>query len=162
VHLIVLGVHQDPAARCRCTAWNSSRRTAVGFGSDAISLMGSLFGGVGRILLRLSFELHQKGQECARQGRRKVVLRPEGIADPGSHGPIVEAFREIVGPFTHRGRCSRLDGRNVLPAFRVRPLGPRAEQRPCAERRVANPVVTVKCLENHCYVSTNLFFLLIR
>jgi hypothetical protein len=54
-------------------------------------------GGAGRILLRLSVELHQKAQECARQGLRHVVLRPEGIADPGSDGLVAEAVREIVG-----------------------------------------------------------------
>jgi hypothetical protein len=83
--------------RCRCTAWNSSRCTATGFGPDRYPLMGHLLGGAGRILLRLSVELHQKGQECARQRLRHVVLRPEGIADPGSDGPVAEAVREIVG-----------------------------------------------------------------
>jgi hypothetical protein len=83
--------------RCRCTAWNSSRCTAAGFGPDAIFLMGSPLGDAGRIRLRLSVELHQEGREFARQGLRHVVLRPEGIADPGSDGPVAEAVREIVG-----------------------------------------------------------------
>ena len=82
--------------------------------------------------------MHQKGQECARQGLRHVVLRPEGIADPGSDGPVAELSekssdrsiarnprpfrslcvvrspdRENSGPLA----CCMLHGRSVLLVF---------------------------------------------
>jgi transposase len=62
----------------------------------------SRLGGAGRILPRLFVKLHQKGQECVRQGLRQVVLRPQGVADLRTNCSVVEAISVM-----HRSSTSR-------------------------------------------------------